>query len=262
MKLFGTIACAIVLASAAAPAFASTVLGSDISEGQNLGVNVHYRFGDKPSTTGSFAGSFWEIKGEGSVFQLCAELFDHDAVAPSYSVTEGLTSFGDVRDAQLTALYSNAFPLLNDAVNTYLAANNGSLTQNVALAGEWAAIGQYSVALQTLTWVIVENNNALIAPTDPSTVFGIVNDGKGDATATGYIINWADQINSGAWTAKNGVKLYHAASSVDSTQDRFWMTTSSAVPEPGAWALMIVGFGVAGSAIRTSRQRKTLALAA
>ena len=40
------------------------------------------------------------------------------------------------------------------------------------------------------------------------------------------------------------------------------MTTSSAVPEPGAWALMIVGFGVAGSAIRTSRQRKTLALAA
>jgi hypothetical protein len=250
------------LAGASSPAFASTVLGSDITEGENLGVNVHYRFGDRPSTTGSFAGSYWDISGQGAVYQLCAELRDHDAVAPSYSVTEGLTTFGDVRDAQLTTLYSNAFPLLNDAVNSYLAANNGSLTKNNALAGEWAAIGQYSVALQTLTWVIVENNNALIAPADPATVFGIMNDGAGDPVATGYIMNWADQINTGAWTAKSGVKLYHAASSVDSTQDRFWMTTSSAVPEPGAWALMIVGFGVAGTAIRTGRQRKPLAIAA
>lgn len=261
MKLFGTIACALVLASASSPAFASTVLGSDITEGQNLGVDVHYRFGDRPSSTGSFAGSFWDISGQGAVYQLCAELFDHDGVAPSYSVTEGLTSFGDIRDAQLKTLYSNAFPLLNEAVNSYLAANNGSLTQNTALAGEWAAIGQYSVALQTLTWVIVENNSALIAPADPATVFGVMNDGSGDLVATGYIMNWADQINTGAWTAKSGVKLYHAASSVDSTQDRFWMTTS-AVPEPGAWALMIIGFGVAGSAIRTSRHRGPLAIAA
>ena len=262
MKLFATVACALVLAGAASPAFSATVLGSEITTGENLGVDVHYRFDNQPSTTGSFAGSFWNITGQGAVYQLCAELYDHDGVAPSYSVTEGLTSFGDIRDTQLTALYSNAFPLLNQAVNTYLAANGGSLTQNAALAGEWAAIGQYSVALQTLTWVIVENNNALIAPADPSTSFGIMNDGSGDPTATGYIMNWADQINTGAWTPKAGVKLYHAASSVGDTQDRFWMTTSSAVPEPGAWALMIVGFGVAGTAIRTNRQRKTFALAA
>ncbi|MEK7428306.1 MAG: PEPxxWA-CTERM sorting domain-containing protein [Pseudomonadota bacterium] len=57
------------------------------------------------------------------------------------------------------------------------------------------------------------------------------------------------------------MKIYHAASSVDSTQDRFWMT-SSAVPEPGAWAMMILGFGLAGTAIRTGRQRKMLFLAA
>lgn len=249
------------MAGASSPAFASTVLGSDITEGENLGVNVHYRFGDTPSTTGSFAGSFWDISGQGAVFQLCAELLDHDGVAPSYSVTEGLTSFGDVRDTQLTALYSNAFPLLDQAVNTYLAANGGSLEQNVALASEWAAIGQYSVALQTLTWVIVENNNALIAPADPSTFFGIMNDGSGDPTATGYIMNWADQINTGAWAPKDGVKIYHAVSSVGDTQDRFWMTTS-AVPEPGAWALMIVGFGLAGTAIRTGRQRGALGIAA
>ncbi|MBT9473258.1 MAG: PEPxxWA-CTERM sorting domain-containing protein [Phenylobacterium sp.] len=38
--------------------------------------------------------------------------------------------------------------------------------------------------------------------------------------------------------------------------------TSSAVPEPGAWAMMILGFGLAGTAIRTGRQRKMLFLAA
>lgn len=82
MKLFGTISCAIVLAGAASSAFASTVLGSDITEGQNLGVDVHYRFGAASSGTGSFAGSFWNIAGQGAVYQLCAELLDHDAVAP------------------------------------------------------------------------------------------------------------------------------------------------------------------------------------
>ena len=82
MKLFGTISCAIVLAGAASSAFASAVLGSDITEGQNLGVDVHYRFGAASSGTGSFACSFWNIAGQGAVYQLCAELLDHDAVAP------------------------------------------------------------------------------------------------------------------------------------------------------------------------------------
>ena len=261
MKIFGTIACALVLAGAASPALASTVLGSDITTGEYLGVDVHYSSGGASVGTTSFGGSFWKIAGQGAVYELCAEVFDHDDVAPSYSVTEGLTSYGDVRDAQLTTLYSNAFPLLSQAVDTYLAANGGVLTENAALAGEWAAIGQYSVALQALTWIIVENNDALIAPTDPTRVYGIMNDGSGDLVAAGYIMNWADQINTGAWTPKSGVTLYHAAASDESIQDRFWMTTS-AVPEPGAWALMIVGFGIAGTAIRTNRQRKPFALAA
>lgn len=36
---------------------------------------------------------------------------------------------------------------------------------------------------------------------------------------------------------------------------------SSAVPEPATWAMMIVGFGLAGSAVRSTRRRQALAAA-
>ncbi|HEY9234790.1 MULTISPECIES: PEPxxWA-CTERM sorting domain-containing protein [Phenylobacterium] len=38
-------------------------------------------------------------------------------------------------------------------------------------------------------------------------------------------------------------------------------TLSSAVPEPATWAMLIAGFGLAGSAIRSRRQKAALALA-
>lgn len=40
-----------------------------------------------------------------------------------------------------------------------------------------------------------------------------------------------------------------------SVGDSALFSVSSAVPEPGAWALMIVGFGLAGAALRGSRAR-------
>ena len=113
MKLLSAIACAVVLTAASSPAVASTVLGSDITANQILGTDVHYRFGNTASSIGSCGGSYWDVSGQGALFQLCAELFDHDGVAPFYTVTEGLTAFGDFRDTQLTALFPNAFPLLN-----------------------------------------------------------------------------------------------------------------------------------------------------
>ena len=36
---------------------------------------------------------------------------------------------------------------------------------------------------------------------------------------------------------------------------------SAAVPEPANWAMMIVGFGVAGAAVRAGRRRNILATA-
>jgi hypothetical protein len=37
--------------------------------------------------------------------------------------------------------------------------------------------------------------------------------------------------------------------------------TASGVPEPASWALMLLGFGIAGAAMRRQRQRATLQFA-
>lgn len=36
----------------------------------------------------------------------------------------------------------------------------------------------------------------------------------------------------------------------------FWTSAAVAVPEPGAWAMMILGFGVVGGALRSTRKRR------
>lgn len=232
------------------PAMAATVAGSAITESPQYGTDVHYRFGTRPSNVGSFGGSYWDIAGRGSFFQVCAELFDHDEIAPLYSVTSGIATFGDFRDAQLTALFANAYPLLDGAVNAYVAAN-GDLTYNAGLDAQWNTIGAYSVSLQTLTWSIIENQQPMIAPADTSTVFGILDDGLGDPEATGYILGWAANINSGLWAPNDNVRLFSAAASDSAIQDRYWMSmTDSAVPEPASWAMMIFGMGMIGAALR------------
>ncbi len=248
MRIFTALAGALIL-STAIPAAASTVSGSAITTGPQYQTSVHYRFGANPSSVGGFGGSYWDVAGSGSFFQVCAELFDHDGVAPSYTVTGGITSVGDFRDAQLTALFSNAYPLLDGAVTAYVAAN-GDLSYNPALAAEWNSIGAYSLALQTLTWSIVENNQAVIAPADNSTVFGIMNDGLGDPEATGYILGWAANINSGLWVPNGNVSLFQAASSDSAIQNRYWMTMAAPVPEPASWAMMLFGMAVVGGALR------------
>lgn len=231
------------------PAMAATVPGSAITAGPQYGTNVHYRFGERPSNVGSFGGSYWDIAGSGILFQVCAELRDHDEIAPLYTVTSGITTFGDFRDAQLTALFANAYPLLDSAVGAYVAAN-GDLTYNAGLDAQWNTIGAYSVSLQTLTWSIIENQQPIIAPADTSTAFGILDDGTGDPEATGYILGWAANINSGLWVPNDNVRLFHAAASDSAIQDRYWMSMNSAVPEPANWALMIFGMGMIGAALR------------
>ena len=39
------------------------------------------------------------------------------------------------------------------------------------------------------------------------------------------------------------------------------ITISSAVPEPATWAMMIIGFGAAGSMVRTARRQNAFSAA-
>lgn len=244
-----TAAAAAFFTLAAPGANAATVMGSDITDGSMLGADVHYQVGGASAGTTSYGGSYWNIAGQGSVYQLCAEIFDSSDIAPFYTVTSGITAFGDMRDAQLTALLSNAFPLLDSAVSAYIAAN-GSLVHSASLSSEWNAIGSYSSALQALTWIIAENASATISPLDTNAAVGIINDGSADPAATGHILDWANNINSGAWQANDQVTIHYAASSDSRTQDRVWMEMNSAVPEPGTWAMLLTGFGVVGLSLR------------
>jgi len=253
MKKLMRLAAAAALGCAAAPALSAMpgiVAGSAITEGDFMSADVHYRVGAVPGESpGSFSGTYWDIAGLGTYYQVCVERENEDKVAPFYTVTSGISVFGDVRDTQLMALFSNAFPLLDNVAVSYLAAN-GSMRWNGDLADQWTEIAQYSVALQALTWIIVDNNDADIRPTDITTPFGIVNDGTGDPTTTGYILDWAGYINSGVWKPKDGVTLFYGASSVDSIQDRIWVEASNAVPEPATWAMMIGGFAFVGASMR------------
>lgn len=212
-------------------------------------VNVQYRFGAEPSNVGGFPGTFWDVAGFGSVFQVCAELHDDDLLPASFTVTSGISAFGDIRDSQLTALFSNAYPLLDGAVTSYVA-THGVLEHDPSLDDEWKQIVQYSVALQTLTWIIVENNDATISPTDTSTSFGILNNGLGDTTTINYVIDWASSINNGTWGPDEDVTLYYAFSSQSSIQDRVW--AQIAVPEPASW-MVITGAACAGTLFRRRR---------
>ena len=66
--------------------------------------------------------------------------------------------------------------------------------------------------------------------------------------------------------ADPGGKLYHQGNFFQPSQfypDRSaaFSLSGSAVPEPAAWAMMIVGFGLTGGAVRVTRRRSALALA-
>lgn len=249
MKKIVVLAGALALGCASVPAVAATVSGADITTGAFQTSNVHYRYDDYSAGVGSFSGTYWNVVGLGSVFQVCAELFDSDAVASSYTVTTGISAFGNFRDTQLKTLFSNAYPLLDSAVNAYIAAN-GSLVYNPAFDDEWTEVAQYSVALQTLSWVIIENNHPTISPTDTNSFFGIFDDGSGDPITTGYIVDWAGYINNGTWTPQDGVTLYYAASAESATQDRVWAQVT--VPEPASWTV-IGAIAFTGTLIRRRR---------
>lgn len=79
--------------------------------------------------------------------------------------------------------------------------------------------------------------------------------------------NWGDNGTS-IWESVNGAPIAGIGgqaqwiwSQTDPVGEAFFSTTISAgaVPEPAAWGLMIVGFGLTGAAIRRRRQTPALA---
>lgn len=102
---------------------------------------------------------------------------------------------------------------------------------------------------------------------------------SGNATFTGNVagVNLAnftvDASTPGEWVHFAGVANILAAGNYDTSfiynsgpapagdfvVDRAYIVAGNAIPEPGTWALMLLGFGGAGAALRASRRRTATA---
>ncbi len=91
-------------------------------------------------------------------------------------------------------------------------------------------------------------NNSLLNP--PGTVTG------GPLGAT----NWS-QYGAQFSVVSGDVLTFKAVGADDSLGGYVDNITISAVPEPATWAMMIIGFGAAGSMVRSARRKQALALA-
>lgn len=73
---------------------------------------------------------------------------------------------------------------------------------------------------------------------------------------------WSQEVRT--FNAQAGQRLiFRAAGNSDSLGgylDNIKLTQTSAVPEPGTWLMMLLGFGFAGAAIRTAKRKQNSAL--
>lgn len=133
-----------------------------------------------------------------------------------------------------------------DASNTFVAFGGGNLPSGLASAGFNTVLGStYTVAFDygaisrfggtdPLTFTVAGQNFVFSAPANNTLAF----------TAGSFTF-----IGTGGSTSL--VVTSGGVNNVDAIVDN--ISVAGAVPEPGVWALMILGFGMVGGAIRRSK---------
>lgn len=168
-------------------------------------------------------------------------------------------------DGQSVSLFAYCVDILNysgpgtfEVVSLldYLGGNTTKYDQLAALiAANGGPAGEYADATtQAAVWEAIYDDSPYNAGTGNFWMNNVQNDPTLVADANANLA----QAVSNAGTTGSNLQLFVAKNS--ERQDMlFW--TSSAVPEPGTWAMMLLGFGAIGWQLRRRRSSSSLALA-
>ena len=128
-------------------------------------------------------------------------------------------------------------------------------TANSSMFRTLSAAGTYTLSfLYSARPTIAANSNGIDVLLNGNIIYSVTGAG-GSATS------WNAQTTTFAAPA-NSVLTFAATGISDSLGGYIDNIGVSATPEPGTWALMIAGVGMAGAALRTSRRRRGAALVA
>lgn len=227
-------ACAAILAIAAAP---SCVLGIAQAQTSTLTETHHYRYSQTGSSvtidTNRYTGSSAAAGNSDSIYLFSTAgapraigisiTFDANGVFFTNAGTETLTLF-DVT--------GNLNGLSGNNIANYTDASTGTAI------GSQAYVGTNNTAMRAITIQLsqsfVDQYNATLGSADQRIALG--------AALT---------------TSAGGTEGFWAQAAAASSF--LTVTADPSVPEPGSWALMILGFGMVGGALRIQRRRTLLA---
>lgn len=189
----------------------------------------------------------------------CVDLYD-GLSAPATFTGDTLGSLGlsVTQNTQLTNLLANVDSYISTGANSGVAA---SATGSAA---------ERSAAAQLAVWEIVaEATN--IYDVDGTTsgkgsfyVSKISNVDNISATALADAAQLLSDVKSGYFTNASGVQVALVRSTGNQTQVVYGANAASvlsAIPEPASWGMMVLGFGVLGTALRRSKRDFSHAIA-
>ncbi|MBC2669147.1 PEPxxWA-CTERM sorting domain-containing protein [Novosphingobium piscinae] len=157
--------------------------------------------------------------------------------------------YGDIA-GQLDVIYSGLFRWGSGYNGTTDVAYAG---QNVAGEIFLSPLSGFSVTLNSLSlhsWLSANRNTSLV-----------IRDGSNTLLAGPGALSFGTTYNSGSLnlTSTNGLKIQWGPDAFNVGIDNVAFTvqatqTNGAVPEPSTWAMMLVGFGAVGAALRRRQQ--------
>ncbi|HEV2595235.1 MAG TPA: PEPxxWA-CTERM sorting domain-containing protein [Sphingomicrobium sp.] len=133
----------------------------------------------------------------------------------------------------------------------YLGGNTAKYNQFAALiaAAGGPANKDADAATQAAVWDLMYDNG----PYDVASGNFWINNVQNDPSLISSANSLLAQAVTNAGAAGSDLQLFVAENS--SRQDMLFWTTS-AVPEPASWAMMLVGFGIMGAAMRSRRKQE------